>query len=100
MLRLLLRDLILEPGPAEPGRQHLLQDPFEVRAGERHAFAGQLLEAPDLREMHPQAERPQQAITVALLDVGVIAELHVEGDLGGYRAERGEQRRVHDRTVR
>jgi hypothetical protein len=51
----------------------MLQDLFEVRAGEGHALAGQLLEAADLRQVGAEAERPEVAATVALFETSVVA---------------------------
>jgi hypothetical protein len=46
-----------------------------------------------------QAELAEQAAAVARFEASVVADLQIKGDFGGERTERGDERRVDDRSV-
>lgn len=88
-------ELVVDRRPAERPRQHLLDERDQVCAKERHPRAGQLLVAAHVVRVEVQPETVEQTATAALLDHGVISEVHVHHQLRAGREERREHEGIH-----
>ena len=99
-LRLFLDELIIGRGAAEAPRQHVLDQPDQIRAEEVHAFAGQLLVAADGMQVHAVAELVQEAAALPLLEHAVVVALDIDHQLGRVRQQRRVDVDRHLGTVR
>ncbi len=80
-LVLFLDHLIIEVRSAKPSGQHVLEDVLHVGPDQRHPFAGELAEAPDVADVRRDTQRAEPAAARAVLDDAEIVGLHIEEHL-------------------